>query len=111
MTDDEATTTKTLTGSGTLSMGGDMEAGTGGISYAAEMLEITTNIALDSTVTITNTAAGVDTEIMFGAEDRVISASNGPVVLTVTGGTVVLMLDGTISLGADLQISWRHYKF
>ena len=90
MTDDDATTTKTLTGSGTLLMSGDIETGTGGISYAAEMLEITTNITLDSTVTITNNVAGVDTEIMFGAEDRVISASdaNGPVVLTVTGGTV-----------------------
>ena len=103
--DDDATTTKTLTGSGTLSMSGDIETGVGGISYAAEMLEITTNIALDSTVTITNTATAAETEIMFGAEDRVISASNGPVVLTVTGGTVMLMLDGTISLGADLQIT------
>ena len=102
--DDDATTAKTLTGSGMLSMSGDTETGAGGISYAAEMLEITTNIALDSTVTITNTAVGVDTEIMFGAEDRVISASNA-VVLTVTGGTVMLMLDGTISLGADLQIA------
>ncbi len=103
--EEDATTAKTLTGSGMLSMSGNTDTGAGGISYAAEMLEITTNIALDSTVTITNTLTTVDTEIMFGAEGKVISASNGPVVLTATGGTVMLMLDGTISLGADLQIA------
>ena len=92
----EGSSTKTLTGSGTLSIGG------GGIRYGADVLEIATNIALDSTVTITNVSD--TTTIMFGAEDRVISTSRGPVVLTVTGG-VGLILDGTISLGADLQIT------
>ena len=105
--DDDATTAKTLTGSGTLSMGMGGEGGGGGISYTAEMLEITTNITLDSTVTITNGTPAAGDKIVFGAEDRVISVSksNSVAVLTVGGADVELILDGTISLAADFRIT------
>ena len=108
---DDVATTKTLTGSGTLSIsaGGEIRNVPSGSS-----IQLTTNIVLDGGELAEGADPGIVTinsssDVVLGGTDRVISTSESPVELSVTGGAgateEMLVLNGTIALGTSLQIS------